>query len=149
MFIGSPYNLMNKISNKPIPINNNPIPCRTDKYLCLGVNMDERLSWAKVLILSVQRLVPVLVQCDELRVKPFVPLPTLKMLYNAIVQTYFEYCSPLWDNFGIGLKDGLQKDQNRAARVITEETYVVRSADLLRNLNCLNGHTAPTLTPVF
>ena len=28
------------------------------------------------------------------RVKPFV-LPTLKMLYNAIMQPYFDYCSPL------------------------------------------------------
>ena len=26
------------------------------------------------------------------RVKPFVPLPTLKMPYNAVVQPYFEYC---------------------------------------------------------
>ena len=52
------------------------------------------------------------------RVKPFVPLPTLKMLYNDIVQPYFDYCSPLWDNYGMGLKDRLQKYQNRAARVI-------------------------------
>jgi hypothetical protein len=44
MFIGSSYNLKNKISNKPILINNNSIP---DKYSCLGVNMDERLSWEK------------------------------------------------------------------------------------------------------
>jgi hypothetical protein len=38
------------------------------------------------------------------------------MLYNAIVQPYIDYCSPLWDNCGIRLKDGLQKYQNRAAR---------------------------------
>jgi hypothetical protein len=53
------------------------------------------------------------------------------MLYNAIVQPYFDYCSPLWDNCGIGLKDRLQKYQNRAARVITGATYDIRSSELL------------------
>jgi hypothetical protein len=53
------------------------------------------------------------------------------MLYNAIVQPYFDYCSPLWDNCGIGLKDRLQKYQNRAARVITGATYDIRSSALL------------------
>ena len=43
------------------------------------------------------------------RVKPFVPLLTLKMSYNAVVQPYFEYCSPLldiaeWDNCGMPQK---------------------------------------------
>jgi hypothetical protein len=101
------------------------------------------------------------------RVKPFVPLSTTKMLYNAIVQPYFDYCSPLWDNCGIGLKDRLQKYQNRAARVITGATYDIRSFDLLENLNrkpleerrnylksisihkILNGHTVPNLKEVF
>jgi hypothetical protein len=48
------------------------------------------------------------------------PIPRLRFflytLYNAIVQPYIDYCSPLWDNCGIRLKDGLQKYQNRAAR---------------------------------
>ncbi len=101
------------------------------------------------------------------RVKPFVPLPTLKILYNAVVQPYFDYCSPLWDNCGIGLKDRLQKYQNRAARVITGATYDIRSSDLLESLNwkpleerrnylksifihkILNGHTAPNLKESF
>ena len=30
---------------------------------------------------------------------------------NAIIQPYFDYCSPLWDNCRIGLKDRLQKYQ--------------------------------------
>jgi hypothetical protein len=85
------------------------------------------------------------------------------MLYNAIIQPYFDYCSPLWDNCGIGLKDRLQKYQNRAARVITGAIYDIRSSELLDNLNwkpleerrnylksifsnkILNGHNAPSL----
>ena len=69
------------------------------------------------------------------RIRPFISPATLKLIYNAIVQPYFDYCSPLWDNCGIGLcKDRLQKFQNRAARVISGATYDVRSVDLLENL---------------
>ena len=46
MFIGSSYYLKNKITMKPILINNQPIP-RADSYSCLGVNMEERHSWEK------------------------------------------------------------------------------------------------------
>ena len=64
----------------------------------------------------------------------------------------------------LGLRDRLQKYQNRAARVITGATYDIRSSELLDNLNwkpleerrkyylksifiykILNGHTAPSL----
>jgi hypothetical protein len=68
------------------------------------------------------------------RIRPFVSSATLKLMYNAIVQLYFDYCSPLWDNCGIGLKDRLQKFQNRPARVISSATYDVRSVDLLESL---------------
>ena len=43
-FIGSPYNLIHKISDHHISISNTPI-ARIDKFSCLGVNMDEQLSW--------------------------------------------------------------------------------------------------------
>ena len=36
---------------------------------------------------------------------------------------------------GIGLKDKLQKFQNRAARVITGAIYDIRSSDILENLS--------------
>ncbi len=46
MFIGSAYNIKHKLPAKPILINNLPIP-RTENYICLGVNIDERLTWEK------------------------------------------------------------------------------------------------------
>ena len=99
--------------------------------------------------------------------KPFVPLETLKLTYNALVQPYFNYCSPLWDNCGIGLRDKLQKFQNRAARVITGPTYDTRSVDVLNMLGwetldqkrnytksilmykIINGPAAPNLKQSF
>ena len=46
MFIGSAYNIKHKLSANPILINNVPVP-RTENYICLGVNIDERLTWEK------------------------------------------------------------------------------------------------------
>ena len=68
------------------------------------------------------------------RIKPFVPLCTLVTLYRSLIEPYFDYCSPLWDTCGKQLKDKLQKNQNRAGRVITGSSYDVRSIDVLDNL---------------
>ena len=40
---------------------------------------------------------------------------TLQVLYKTIVQSYFDYCCPLWDNCGKVLKEKIQKHQSRAA----------------------------------
>ena len=66
--------------------------------------------------------------------KPFVRPETLKLTYEALVQPYFNYRSLLWDTCGTGLKDKLQKFQNRAARVIIGSTYDIRSIDVLDQL---------------
>ena len=49
MFIVHAYNIKNKVSVNPIIVNNVPIP-KTENYVCLGVNMDERLTWENILI---------------------------------------------------------------------------------------------------
>jgi hypothetical protein len=55
-----------------------------------------------------------------------------------MVQPYFEYCSLVWGNCGESLKEKLQKLQNRAARVITGDTYDIRSKDILKKMNWKN-----------
>ena len=120
MYIGSSFNFKNKIAQNPILINNVPVP-RTESYTRLGVEPDERLTWEK----HIDKI------CAKVGagMRPFVPLETLKLIYNALVQPYFDYCSPLWDNCGGGLKNKLQRLQNRAARVITGSTFDIRSDD--------------------
>ena len=95
----------------------------------MGVLIDEKLSWEK----HIERI------CKKAgagigalrRAKPFVPADTLQVLYKALVQPYFDYCSPQWGICGKLLKDTLQKFQSRAAKVITGATYDIRSADVL------------------
>ena len=54
------------------------------------------------------------------RIRHFAPCETLLTIYNALVQTHFNYCSVVWGNCNIGLS---QKLQNRAARIITFSNY--------------------------
>ena len=64
--------------------------------------MDERFTWEKH-IDNIRAKVGAGIGIMR-RMKPFIPVETLKLIYNALVQTYFDYCSPLWDNCGSGLR---------------------------------------------
>ena len=69
---------------------------------------------------------------------------TLVMIYNSLAQPYFDYCSIVWDSLGKGLGQKLQRLQNRAARIITESDYNIRSSDILTSLNWTNLETRRT-----
>ena len=63
------------------------------------------------------------------------PLNTLIDIYASIILPHFDYCSTVWDNCRKGLRDQLQKLQNRAARIITRSNYEIRSSQILIKLN--------------
>ena len=107
MFVGSPYNLRNKDGNEQLPAT------RYSLFRCLGVELDERMSWENH-IDSICKKVGSGIGIIK-RIKPFVPQETLQNLYNSLVLPYFGYCSSLWDNYGSTLKEKLQKLQNRTA----------------------------------
>ena len=72
------------------------------------------------------------------RMKPFVPRSILITIYKPLILLYLDYCCLVWDNCSNYLLDNLQKIQNKAARIITGESYEIRSSDLLRKLNWPN-----------
>ena len=133
MVVGSTYNLNTKSGDLPnaISIDNNLVS-RVTSNKCLGVLLDEKLTFETHIEYICKKA------CAGIgalrRIKPFVPLCTLVTLYRSLIQSYFDYCSPLWDTCGKQLKDKLQKIQNRAGRVITGSSYDVRSTDVLNNL---------------
>ena len=55
-------------------------------------------------------------------------------MYNAFVLPHFNYCSTIWNDGSCSVIDKLSKLQRRAARVITGDTYDVRSKEILQNL---------------
>ena len=99
----------------------------------LGVLIDDNLCWNEQ-IDNISKKVSKGIDMLR-RAKPFVSFETLKYIYRALVQPSFDYCSMVWGNCGEGSKEKLQRLQNRAARVITGDTYEIRSTDILKKLN--------------
>ena len=77
MFIASSYNLINKIGNTPILMNNTPVP-RTSKYTFLGMDIDEKLTW-DAHIDSICSKVSGGIGAMK-RIKPFAPPATLQTI---------------------------------------------------------------------
>ena len=65
----------------------------------------------------------------------FIRTPTLHCIYNALIQSQFDYCNVAWGNCGKTLFDRLQKLQNHAARVLTFSRYDADANLLFRHLN--------------
>ena len=132
MFIGSSYNLNNKNTEHPVVVNNIPVS-RTDTHKCLGVQVDEKLSWDSHIDMICKKASAGIGVMR--RIKPFVPVDTLEKVYKSLVQPYFEHCSPLWDNCGKLLKDKLQRFRSRAASVLNGANYDIHSADIIQILS--------------
>ena len=61
------------------------------------------------------------------RSKDLLESNTLKTIYNATVLPYFDYCALVWDNCLQTIKNKLEKLHNKAARIITGNSYEIRS----------------------
>jgi hypothetical protein len=102
MFIASSYNLINKIGNTPILMNNTLVP-QTSKYTCLGMDIDEKLTWDGH-IDSICSKVSAGIGAMK-RIKPFVPPATLQTIYKALIQP-FPLCGiPVEKHFKINYKN--------------------------------------------
>ena len=105
---------------------------RVSKTKSLGILIHENLNWND--------------QIDNIskkaskgigilrRAKKYISQQSLLTIYQSLVQPYFDYCSLVWSNCNQTCKDKLQKLHNRAARVITGDTYDVRSSEILLKL---------------
>ena len=51
------------------------------------------------------------------RVKQYVSVRSLQIIYKSLVLPYFDYCSMVWGNCNQTEQQKLQKLQNRAARI--------------------------------
>ena len=69
------------------------------------------------------------------RIRLFVPPPALHYIYNALIQSHFDYCNLVWGNCGKTLLDRPQKLQNHAARVLTFSSYDADANCLIRQLD--------------
>ena len=74
-------------------------------------------------------------------IRTYINQDTASSVYQGLIEPYFSYRAPVWDDIGSKLSDKLQKLQNRAARVITCSSYDVSSSSVLDQLGWKNLHT--------
>ena len=90
---------------------------RLNSYKCLGVQVDETLSWEAHISEVIGKVAKVLAALRRLR--PICPQITLVTIYKSLILPHLDYCSAVWGCIGNGLRQKLEKPQNRAARIIT------------------------------
>ena len=69
------------------------------------------------------------------RVRPFISTASATLIYQALIQPHFDYCSSVWDGCSAKLSNKMQKLQNRAARIITKSKYDSSATQLLESLH--------------
>ena len=93
------------------------------------MQIDEHLTWA-LHVENISKKIASAIGALK-RVRQFIDTSTALKIYGALIQSYFDHCSSVWDGLNITLNDKLQ---NRAARVITKSRYDASSSDLFSKL---------------
>ena len=110
MLTGSREKLSILSSQRELSIDNVPLE-KVTSVKSLGIFIDENLRWQA----HIDKLSQTFPSGAIKRIRDFVPTPTLHCIYNALIQSQFDYCNIVWCNCGKTLFDRLQKLQNRAA----------------------------------
>ena len=134
MIIGSKQRLANIINDPQMELGEATIK-RVNKSKTLGAVIDDHLTW-NTQIDNITKKVSKGIGMLR-RIKEYVSTSTLIKVYNAIILSYFDYCSLVWDECADYLFKKLQKLQNRAARVITGSSYEISSENILSELDWL------------
>ena len=134
MIIGSRHRLTT-IENSPVLTSGGSNIKRVFQKKSLGMILDEQLKWdkhndkqCKIISNNIALLK---------RARSFVSRDSLIKMYNALVWPHFNYCSTIWNDGCCSIIDKLFNLQKRAERVITGDTYDVRSTQTLDSLNWL------------
>ena len=69
------------------------------------------------------------------RAKKFIPLSALTSLYTSIIEPHFRYCRSVWGCTGTTEINRLQQLQNRAARIVTNNSFDTASNQLIEKLH--------------
>ena len=131
MIIGSRQRLLAHNDHISIEIDSKAIEIVNETKF-LGLQIDEHLTWARH-IENISKKIASAIGARK-RVRQFINTDTVLKIYISLIQQYFDYCSAVWDELNIILKDKLQKLQNRAARTINKSRYDTSSSELFGKL---------------
>ena len=80
---------------------------RVNSYKCLGVQVDETLSWEAHISEVIGKVAKILAALRRLR--PICHQSTLLTIYKSLVLPHLDYCSAVWGCIGNGLSQTLEK----------------------------------------
>ena len=135
MLIGSGQRL-NIIAASPSALMNGTQVKQVATTKSLGITIDDKLS-GNCHIEKLTKKISSGIGAMK-RVRHLVPPVTLHLIYQALIQPHFDYCSTVWGTCGVTLQDKLQKLQNKAARVSAFSNYDVNAEQLLEILGWKN-----------
>lgn len=136
MIIASRYRLKNSegITDISLALGDNNIK-RVNSKKSLGFVIDDQLQWGTHIDTQCKKITKNIALLR--RAKPYAPLQALIKMYNALVLPHLTYCSTIWNDGSNTILNKLSKLQRRAARVITGQSYDIRSTEILESLNWL------------
>ena len=105
---------------------------------CLGVIIDESLSWHEHVDHVCKKVISSLSMLR--RIRPFLGVKDLSLLYNCLIQSQLDYCCEVWGSRYDVHINRLEILQKRAARMILNANFYTPSVDLFKRLNWLPCH---------
>ena len=121
------------LSNLPIPtlqLNNRPLE-RVNKFLYLGIYIDEDLTWdhhVNYISNKMSKNIGIL-----RRLKHTIPKNVLKTIYFSLINPHLNYGTLLW-GYNLNRVEKLQKE---AVRIITHSHFLAHTSNLFKQLNLL------------
>ena len=86
-----------------------------NKYILVICPLRGKLTWSAHLDYIAENISSALE--GLIRARPYIPVKTLILIYQALVQPLFYYCYVVWENINKGLTERLQKLQNRSVKL--------------------------------
>ena len=133
MLIRSRQKLSTLANPLELSINNVPIE-HVSSVKSLGIFIDENLRWQTHIDKLSKKIASGIGAIN--RIRPFVPPPTLHYIYNALIQSHFDYCNLVWGNLVKHYLTGYRSFRTvPLARVLTFSSYDADANRLIRQLD--------------
>ena len=126
-------------SSNPIKINVRGVDIEASNTIkCLGVSIDKDLKWESHTNNIRNKSMAALASIR--RSTNFLPVPTRKLLFNALVRPYLDYCSVVWHSCNSTTSQRMERIQNYGMRVILGKPPRTPSSPLRQQLNWTTLH---------
>ena len=130
--------------NLPQNVTIDNLPVDQKEYVkFLGITIDRYLTWGQHVnnvSSSIAKGIGILY-----KLKHFLPEHCLRMIYNALILPYINYCNIIWGNCSKTRVDHILLLQKKAVRICTNSPYLSHTDPLFSRLKLFKVHDINTL----